>query len=83
MKGNDIQKIALKYATQLPRAELVYPFGEEIHVFKVMNKVFLLTSTLNGQTFVNLKVQPEHGDMLRDMYDSIHSGYHMNNSQIK
>ena len=78
MKGNDIQKIALKYATQLPRAELVYPFGEEIHVFKVMNKVFLLTSTLNGQTFVNLKVQPEHGDMLRDMYDSIHSGYHMN-----
>lgn len=43
-----------------------------------MNKVFLLTSTLQGQPFINLKVLPENGDMLRDIYPSIHTGYHMN-----
>mgnify|MGYP003608510553 FL=1 len=78
MTGNDIQQYALRFAKTLAQAELSYPFGEDIPVFKVMNKVFLLTSTLQGQPFINLKAQPEHGEMLRDIYPSIHTGYHMN-----
>lgn len=78
MTGNDIQHHALRFAATLTQAELSYPFGEDIPVFKVTNKIFLLTSALQGQPFVNLKVQPEHGDMLRDIYPSIHTGYHMN-----
>lgn len=78
MTGDDIQKLALKIASQRPKAELDYPFGEEIPVYKIMGKVFLLTSKLNGTIFVNLKVQPEYGEMLRDMYESIRTGYHMN-----
>ena len=78
MTGNDIQQYALRFAKTLAQAELSYPFGEDIPVFKVMNKVFLLTSTLQGQPFINLKVLPENGDMLRDIYPSIHTGYHMN-----
>ena len=78
MTGNDIQHHALRFAATLTQAELSYPFGEDIPVFKVLNKMFLLTSTQQDQPFINLKVQPEHGDMLRDIYPSIHTGYHMN-----
>ena len=78
MTGNEIQHYALHFAATLVQAELSYPFGEDIPVFKVMNKMFLLASALQSQPFVNLKVDPEHGDMLRDLYPSIHSGYHMN-----
>lgn len=78
MTGNDIQHHALRFAATLTQAELSYPFGEDIPVFKVLNKMFLLTSTQQAQPFINLKVQPEHGDMLRDIYPSIHTGYHMN-----
>ena len=78
MTGNDIQHYALRFAATLTQAELSYPFGEDIPVFKVLNKMFLLTSTQQAQPFINLKVQPEHGDMLRDIYPSIHTGYHMN-----
>ena len=78
MTGNDIQAFALKIAAQLPKAELDYPFGEDIHVYKIMGKVFMLVFDLNGKEMVNLKVQPEHGEMLRDVYESIHTGYHMN-----
>ena len=49
MTGNDIQAFALKIAAQLPKAELDYPFGEDIHVYKIMGKVFMLVFDLNGK----------------------------------
>lgn len=78
MRDDEIQQLAIQVATGLPKAELDYPFGEDVHVYKIMGKVFLLSLELNGKKLVNLKVQPEHGDMLRDIYASIHTGYHMN-----
>ncbi len=78
MNGTEIQKLACETATKLPLAELSYPFGEDIHVFKVLDKVFMLTSTLNEQQFVNLKVDPNESETLRELYPSIHVGYHMN-----
>ena len=58
MTDDEIQKTALRVATALPKAELCYPFGEDVLVFKIMNKIFLLTSTLNGSKLINLKVEP-------------------------
>ena len=78
MTGDEIQKFAFKVAAQLPKTELDYPFGEDISVYKVMDKMFLLSSSLQGNKIINLKVQPDHGEMLRDMYASIRTGYHMN-----
>ena len=78
MTDDDIQRYALNIAASLPKADLSYPFGDDIPVYKVMNKMFLLTSSMHGKKFVNLKVQPEQGEMLRDIYESIHTGYHMN-----
>ncbi len=78
MTGEEIQQYALSIAQKLPKAELTHPFGSDIDVFKVMDKIFMLSSQLNAQQFVNLKCAPEHSEMLRDIYDSIHVGYHMN-----
>ena len=33
---------------------------------------------LHGQAAINLKVAPDHGAMLRDIYPYIRSGWHMN-----
>ena len=78
MTDDEIRGFAFTFAMQLPKAELDYPFGENIPVFKIMGKIFMLNLTLDGKNLINLKVQPEDGEMLRDIYESIHTGYHMN-----
>ncbi len=53
------------------------PFGPEYLVFKVMGKIFAITSIENFDS-VNLKCDPEEAVMLREKYDAVLPGYHMN-----
>lgn len=53
------------------------PFGDDTLVFKVYGKIFLLTS-LEGDLRINLKCDPELAMRLREEYDAVHPGYHMN-----
>lgn len=58
-----------------------FPFDEETLVFKVGGKIFLLSSLTaweKGTPAVNLKCDPEKALQLRDDYDAIKPGYHMN-----
>jgi predicted DNA-binding protein (MmcQ/YjbR family) len=54
-----------------------FPFDEQTLVFKVMGKMFALT---NVDTFVsiNLKCEPEKAVELREQYEGVRPGYHMN-----
>lgn len=54
-----------------------FPFGEEVLVYKVMGKMFALTHV---ETFssVSLKVDPETGTELREQYEGVTPGYHLN-----
>jgi predicted DNA-binding protein (MmcQ/YjbR family) len=54
-----------------------FPFAEDVLVFKVMDKIFLLISISEPSTF-NVKCNPEKAAELRDMYDAVKPGYHMN-----
>ncbi len=54
-----------------------FPFGEETLVFKVMGKMFALTD-VESFSSINLKVDPELGAELREKYDAVTPGYHMN-----
>mgnify|MGYP003626715732 CR=1 FL=1 len=54
-----------------------FPFGKETHVFKVMNKMFALTN-IDDFKFINLKCDPERAIILREQYDGISPGWHMN-----
>ena len=54
-----------------------FPFGSETLVFKVMGKMFALSS-IEDFSSINLKVDPEEGIELREKYDAVKPGYHMN-----
>jgi predicted DNA-binding protein (MmcQ/YjbR family) len=53
------------------------PFGPEHLVFKVIGKIFAITS-LESFESVNLKCDPEEAVLLREKYDAVLPGYHMN-----
>lgn len=53
------------------------PFGEDILVFKVGEKMFLLTSISLANSF-NVKCDPELAIELRERYTEVQPGYHMN-----
>ena len=54
-----------------------FPFGEDTLVFKVMDKMFALTGFAKPSR-VNLKCDPERAVELRERYEDIIPGYHMN-----
>jgi len=55
-----------------------FPFDEETPVFKVMGKIFLLASLEKIPLQINLKCDPEFAVELRERYDTVLPGYHMN-----
>ena len=55
-----------------------FPFNEETLVFKVMGKIFLLSSLDEIPLQINLKCDPELAIELREKYETVQPGYHMN-----
>jgi predicted DNA-binding protein (MmcQ/YjbR family) len=54
------------------------PFGEDTLVFKVGGKMFALASLDDVPSRVNLKCDPDLALELRDRYEEVRPGYHMN-----
>jgi predicted DNA-binding protein (MmcQ/YjbR family) len=54
------------------------PFGEDTLVFRVQGKIFILISMMARPLSINLKCDPEKAVELRERYESIKPGYHMN-----
>lgn len=73
-----LHQIASLKALTLPEVTVTQPFGDACDVYKVMDKIFLLIFFLDSQPVINLKVRPDHGEMLKDIYPYISSGWHMN-----
>ena len=66
------------YALSLPDVEEAFPFGDDVIVFKINNKIFLLLP-LNAESLrFNVKCNPEYALELREQYSCIQPGYHMN-----
>lgn len=55
-----------------------FPFGEPTLVFKVATKLFVLTSINDEILSFNVKCDPEKAIELREKYDWVLPGYHMN-----
>jgi predicted DNA-binding protein (MmcQ/YjbR family) len=55
-----------------------FPFDEETLVFKVAGKIFLLASLENIPLQINLKCDPGKVIELREEYEAVQPGYHMN-----
>jgi predicted DNA-binding protein (MmcQ/YjbR family) len=54
------------------------PFGEDVLVFKVADKIFALASLDEVPPTANLKCDPDWALELRDRYEDVQPGYHMN-----
>ena len=54
------------------------PFGPDTLVFKVMGKIFAITGMDSIPWTFNLKCDPERAIELREQYESVKPGYHMN-----
>ncbi len=54
------------------------PFGPDTLTFKVMGKVFAITGLDQDEFRVNLKCDPDWALELRDEYQDIIPGWHMN-----
>ena len=54
------------------------PFGPDVLVFKIGGKIFALAALDEMPTIVNLKCDPDLALELRDRYEQVTPGYHMN-----
>ena len=54
------------------------PFGEDVLVFKVSGKMFALVALDEVPATANLKCDPDLALELRDRYEQVRPGYHMN-----
>ncbi len=66
-----------EYCISKPQVSEGFPFGGEVLVFKVYSKMFALIDLQNPDT-INLKCEPENAIALREKYDEVQPGYHMN-----
>ena len=55
-----------------------FPFGETTLVFRIKDKIFLLVALDADPLQFNAKCDPEKAIELREAYDAIKPGYHMN-----
>src|SRR5919198_3340065 len=67
-----------EYCLAKPKASEGTPFGETVLVFKVGGKMFALMSLHEVRATANLKCDPDLALELRDRYEQVRPGYHMN-----
>lgn len=65
------------YCLVKPGVAETLPFGPDTLVFKVLDKMFLLVGLNNPDSF-NVKCDPERAVSLREEYEEVQPGYHMN-----
>ena len=65
------------YCLSKPGTSESLPFDNQTLVFKVADKMFALTN-IDLFTSINLKCDPEQAALLREQYDAVQPGYHMN-----
>lgn len=67
-----------EYILTMPNARLDYPFGAETAVYKVGDKMFALISEKSNPVRVSLKCDPQLAVTLRERYETVVPGYHLN-----
>jgi predicted DNA-binding protein (MmcQ/YjbR family) len=74
------------YLLSKPESIVDYPFGDDVKVLKVKNKMFATLSLgkvakeegHDPYWWLNLKCDPEEAVMIRDIFPAVIPGYHMN-----
>lgn len=67
-----------QYLLDKPEAKEDFPFGPEVAVYKVRDKMFALIGAEETEVRINLKCDPVEAEQLRMVFDAVIPGYHMN-----
>jgi predicted DNA-binding protein (MmcQ/YjbR family) len=67
-----------EYLLSFSGAKLDYPFGEEVAVYKINDKMFALMQEDKEPVNLSLKSDPELANVLKEKYASVMPGYHLN-----
>lgn len=62
----------------MPGAHLEYPFGEDVAVYKIGEKMFALIAENSNPVRISLKCDPQLSEVLRERYETVMPGYHLN-----
>ena len=71
-------KTVEEYLLSMPNARLDYPFGEEAAVYKAKDKMFAIVREKSDPVQLSLKCDPLLAETLRQKYDTVMPGYHLN-----
>lgn len=71
-------KTVEEYILSMPNARLDYPFGKDVAVYKVNDKMFALVAEGSKPVKLSLKCDPKLSTLLREKYESVMPGYHLN-----
>lgn len=71
-------KMVEDYILSMPNVKLDYPFGEGTAVYKVDDKMFALIQEGKNPVRLSLKCDPQLAQTLREKYESVQPGYHLN-----
>jgi predicted DNA-binding protein (MmcQ/YjbR family) len=71
-------KTVEEYILSMPNARLDYPFGKDVAVYKVGDKMFALITEGKDPVQLSLKCDPILAVHLREKYESVMAGHHLN-----
>jgi predicted DNA-binding protein (MmcQ/YjbR family) len=71
-------KTVEEYVLGMPNARLDYPFGEGVAVYKAGDKMFAIIQEKAEPVNISLKCDPLLAELLREKYESVMPGYHLN-----
>lgn len=74
MKQKELEDIILAK----PGTRLDYPFNETAATYKVHEKMFALIAEGTEPLNISLKCDPQLSEVLREKYESVLPGYHLN-----
>ncbi|MER6988877.1 MmcQ/YjbR family DNA-binding protein [Saccharopolyspora hirsuta] len=77
MSGEQLQDTARETARALPGVSHGRPFTEQLDVYKVAGKVFLIITDDPDDLAVTVKAEPEYGRLLRSQHTSITPGRYL------
>lgn len=66
------------YILTMPNTVREYPFGQEVAVYKTGDKMFALIPEGTSPVRISLKCDPQLAQTLRERYESVMPGYHLN-----
>lgn len=67
-----------EFVLGMPNARLDYPFGKEVAVYKIKDKMFALIPEGKSPASISLKCDPGLAKILREKYETVMEGYHLN-----